>query len=96
MFPNADDKPVKRFIYELLLLEDVDDKRVQPTGGPTTFNASKKISQDIDNLLKVGFQKLQVSRQGSSKTDTQYMVISTFFNDKISICLPKALTTICL
>jgi len=43
---------------------------------PTTFTASKMTSQAIDNLLKNGFQKLQVSREGAGKTDTQYIVTS--------------------
>ena len=64
---------VKRYNYEVLLLEDVDGNKVQ-ANNPTTFSASKTTSQAIDNLLKNGFQKLQVSREGSGKTDTQYIV----------------------
>ena len=64
---------VKRYNYEVLLLEDVDGNRVQ-ANNPTTFSASKTISQAIDNLLKNGFQKIKVTRQGSGKTDTQYIV----------------------
>ena len=63
---------VKRYNYEVLLLEDTDGK--MQANNPTTFSASKTTSQTIDNLLKNGFQKLQVSREGSGKTDTQYIV----------------------
>jgi hypothetical protein len=64
---------VKRYNYEVLLLEDVDGNKVQ-ANNPTTFSASKTTSQQIDNLLKNGFQKLQVTREGSGKTDTLYIV----------------------
>ena len=64
---------VKRYNYEVLLTEDIDGNKVQ-ANNPTTFSASKTTSQQIDNLLKNGFQKLQVSREGSGKTDTQYIV----------------------
>ncbi len=67
---------VKRYNYEVLLLEDVDGNKVQ-ANNPTIFSASKTTSQVIDNLLKNGFQKLQVSREGSGKTDTQYIVTPT-------------------
>jgi hypothetical protein len=66
-------QPVKRYNYEVLLLEDVDGNKVQ-ANNPTTFSASKTTSQQIDNLLDAGFQKLQVVREGSCKTDTHYIV----------------------
>jgi len=52
---------------------DVDRNKMQ-ANNPTTFSASKTTSQVIYNILKNGFQKLQVSREGSGKTDTQYIV----------------------
>jgi len=55
-------------------LEDIDGNKLQANNQTTTFSASKTTSQIIDNLLKNGFQKLQVSREGSGKTDTQYIV----------------------
>jgi hypothetical protein len=64
---------VKRYNYEVLLLEDIDVNEIQ-ANNPTTFSVSKTTSQVIDNLLKNGFQKLQVSREGSGKTDTQYII----------------------
>jgi hypothetical protein len=65
---------VKRYNYEVLLLEDISRNKLQANNETTTFSASKTTSQAIDNLLKNGFQKLQVSREGSGKTDTQYIV----------------------
>jgi hypothetical protein len=64
---------VKRYNYEVLLLEDVNGNKVQ-ANNPTTFSASKTTSQVIDNLLNNGFQKLQIARGGSGITDTQYIV----------------------
>jgi hypothetical protein len=54
-------------------LKDVDGNKVQ-ANNPTTISASKTTSPVIDNLLKNRFQKLQVTREGSGKTDTQYIV----------------------
>ena len=70
---DGSSQAVKRYNYEVLLLEDVDGNKVQ-ANNPTTFSASKTTSQQIDNLLRNGFQKLQVAREGSGKTDTQYIV----------------------
>lgn len=70
---DGSSQAVKRYNYKVLLLEDIDGNKVQ-ANNPTIFSASKTTSQVIDNLLKNGFQKLQVSREGSGKTDTQYIV----------------------
>jgi hypothetical protein len=70
---DGSSQAVKRYNYKVLLLKDIDGNKVQ-ANNPTIFSASKTTSQVIDNLLKNGFQKLQVSREGSGKTDTQYIV----------------------
>ena len=72
-FSKGDGKPVLRYNYEVMLLEDESGRKIQ-ANYTTIFSASKTTSQQIDNLLDAGFQKLQVSRKGSGMTDTKYIV----------------------
>jgi hypothetical protein len=70
---KGNSKLVPRYNYEVLLLEDEQGKKIQ-ANSTTIFSASKTTSQDIDNLLKNGFQKIQIAREGSGKTHTLYII----------------------